>query len=223
MKHLGLILIVFLIGSVTLKAQPDSVNIVKSDSTTLTPADSNSVKIQQKPNNTGKQPEGQLMNFSAYDTIVKTNRKKVIAKVLNQNLFDIEVIYPGNNKTQTISTSVVKEIRLANGRVKVVDNRPESQEKDWVNKGEVDWKDVIVTNDAAQITGLTEVGSIEISYESNKMDVKTDYMEKMATVSLKRKAFKMAATTVLITGKDVTREYGEYPQLTLKGVAYTKE
>jgi hypothetical protein len=209
--------ILFIGLTIIIQAQTDSVKVTKPDSV----VNKDTVTINKPVEK--KMPEGVILNFSAYDTIVKTNRKKVIAKVLDINIFDIEVVYPNTSKSQTINTSIVKEIRYANGRVRVVDNRPEVQEKDWVSKGEVDWKDILVTYDAAEITGMIEKGPISITYESNRMDVKSDYMEKMAIISLKRKAFKMAATAVLLTNKDVKREYGEYPKLTIKGVAYSNE
>lgn len=86
-----------------------------------------------------------------------------------------------------------------------------------------DWVDIVVTEDPEEVKGLIEVGSITGNAEGNKINTSSSVLTKIATVDLKKEAALLHATIVLINETEQKRDYGELPELMIKGTAYKKE
>jgi hypothetical protein len=157
------------------------------------------------------------------DKIVRRNGDALFGKVIGKNIYEIQYKRKRDNVIRKVSTSNVKEIIYANGKVDLIDNNPEKKSKDWISvAAENDWAKIQVFSEASQVEGATEIGEIEAEYVAKKMDAQNDLLEKNIIITLKKKALTMKANAVLIIDKKFERNYGELPFITVKAVAYSK-
>jgi hypothetical protein len=157
------------------------------------------------------------------DKIIKRSGDSIMCTVLNKNLFEIEYCKPQSKTRLKISTANVKEIYFANGKYELIDNAKEKNKKDWtVTSSEAEWKSVVITSDPSDVAGLSEKGQVEAVLEAKKMTTDNETLEKNANAILKKKAFSMKATHVLVTDKKFMHNYGEMPGIKLIGTAYGK-
>lgn len=155
------------------------------------------------------------------DTIIKKSGGKMRVKIEGKNLFEILFKMPGQKITKKMSTSSIREIRYANGKIEVLDNNPEKRPKDWIPPvSEVEYSKITIAKDESEIGTLIEMGKLEAIYESKKMMTENSFLEKNALIILRKKAVALKATTILVTFKEITRQYGEYPSITMKATAY---
>ncbi len=63
---------------------------------------------------------------------------------------------------------------------------------------------------------------IEAVFEAKKMNTTNELMEKNVIAILKKKAYSMKATAILIIEKNINRMYGELPSIEIKAIAYAK-
>jgi hypothetical protein len=158
---------------------------------------------------------------SKYDKIIKKDGTVIRCVINEKNLYEVSYINPQTNKMTTISANSVKEIHYATGKTELVDNNPEKAPKDWVvTPGDKDWIKVKITYQQADVESLAEKGPIDAIYESKKMDMTPEAMEKNAHVILKKKAANIGATIVYISSKHINKTYGELPSIEMNGVAY---
>jgi hypothetical protein len=159
-----------------------------------------------------------------FDKIIKRNGDSIFCKITSRNLFEVNYLKPGSEKVTKLSTANIKEIFFANGKYVLIDNNPEKKKKDWtVAPAEKEWDNIIVTNNPKDVDDLVEKGPIEALFEAKKMTTNNELMEKNIIVMLKKKAYSMKATTILVVEKNINRMYGELPSIEIKAIAYAKQ
>lgn len=192
---------------------------VKNDSTLV-----DSIKSTSSDENASVNKHDSLPVAEGFDKIVRKSGKIIECKVTYKNLFEITYITKGEKNESRISTSQVKEIQYADGKVFVVDNTPDKGKKDWaVKKSQQEWEKIVITSEPADVAGMKEKGPIEASFEAQKFNVDNETMERSILIMLKRKAFNLKASHVLIVDKVVNRMYGELPSMKIKAIAYISE
>lgn len=196
----------------TVKASPDSTHsLIKKDSIISSPAvnDVKVVNVEEK---------------TSYDTIFKKSEFAIVCKVLEKNLYEVKYIKKGEKLERKISTRELKSIHYSNGKIDLIDNNPEKAKKNWVTQSaEVEWKRVKTFKNEADVAGMVEKGTVEAVYEAAKITMGNDVLERNAIAILQKKALLLKANAILITGKDIRREYGEIPSIRMTAIAYSKE
>jgi hypothetical protein len=157
------------------------------------------------------------------DKIIKRNGDSIFCKITSKNLFEVSYLKSGSNKEYKLSSANIKEIFFANGKYELIDNNPEKKKKDWtVTPTEKEWDKIIMTNDPKDVDDMVEKGPIEAVFEAKKMNTTNELMEKNVIAILKKKAYSMKATAILIIEKNINRMYGELPSIEIKAIAYAK-
>ena len=157
------------------------------------------------------------------DKITKKNGEVLMVKVINKNIYEVEYKIPGEADSKKMNKANIKEIRYSNGKVETLNNS-EKKQKDWVvAPAENDWSKIKVVYNASDVAGMVEKGPIDSEFEAKKMNTEDETLERSAIVVLKKKAFALKANTILITEKTFDRQYGEFPAIKIKAIAYSKE
>ncbi len=203
----------------------DSTKVLQKDTTAVIQHDSSSKVIPSfKKDSVVSRPEIKEASSTPVDTIFKKSGFAILGKVLDKNLFEIKYIKKGEKLERKMSTRELTSIHYANGKFELIDNTPEKSKKDWVTAtSEVEWKRVKVVNDEASVAGMVEKGDVEVDYEAKKINMGNDLMERNAIAILQKKANALKAEVILITSKDIKREYGEIPSIRMTAKAYSKE
>lgn len=149
------------------------------------------------------------------DTIFKLNNQKVACNVTNVTSNFVSFTIPGHDKVYTIERKDVHKIIYKNGKVEELNN-PVVKVFD-----ENSWEAVWITEDKRDVVNLYKLGEIEVSSPQNARNFKA--AEKGAIIRLKKKAASMKGSVVLITHKERTGGYGEYPGYYIKGIVYGLE
>jgi len=211
---------------VTPQSSDTAVKVVATDSTKIKPQ-TEIIKPAEKTQENKSASPAKIARPSItpdtmrLDTIIKKTGGKMKVKVEGKNLFEILFKMPGQKITKKMSTSSIREIRYANGKIEVLDNNPEKRPKDWIPPvSEVEYSKIIIAKDESATNSLIEMGDLEAIYESKKMMTENSFLEKNALIILRKKAVALKATTILVTFKEVTRQYGEFPFITMKATAY---
>ncbi len=203
----------------------DSLLKSRKDSSTISVAkDTSHLKVSQPLKKDTSKIETPMPRISDFDKIMKRNGDSILCNITSKNLYEVEYTKPKSKTKLKLSTANIKEIFYANGKYELIDNTPEKKKKDWtVAASEIDWKNVTITYEPTDVTGLIEKGQIDAYFEAKKMTSENEVLERNAYAILKKKAYSMKATIVLITDKKFNRMYGEMPSITIIGVAYGKE
>jgi hypothetical protein len=209
-------------------------SIIKSDSTKIDTSKTiknGSVNILNKASTPEKQKDSVITIISStplhssdslkFDKIIRKNGEIISCKVVNTNIYEIEYTLFGETISKKINKENVKEIRYASGKVENLVDSPEKRQKDWAVTSTVqDWSKIKVAKDASEVSGLTDKGNIDSEFEANRINTDDGTLERTAIVVLKKKAYALNATTILILTKDFTREYGEMPGVKITAKAY---
>lgn len=200
----------------------DSIKVDSTKVTKIEPQKQVSIKDSLIPASPAKQ---QLSYDTAgLDKITKKNGDVLIVKIINKNIYEVEYKIPGEVNSKKLNKNNIKEIKYANGKVEVLDNNPEKKQKDWaVVASENEWSKIKVVYNASDVTGMVEKGQIDSEFEAKKMNTEDETLERTAIVVLKKKAFALKASTILITEKTFDRQYGELPAIKMKATAYGNE
>jgi hypothetical protein len=168
--------------------------------------------------------EFQITKNIIFDKIVKQNDDTIFCTITDKNLYEISFIKPNSKYENKISTKTIKEIFYSDGKYELVDNNPEKKNKEWVvTASEIEWKNIIITSKPEEVAGLIDKGPMEAKFEAKKTNTDNETLERSVYTMLKRKAYSMKATTVLVTKKNFFRAYGEIPYVEVKAIAYGKE
>jgi hypothetical protein len=122
---------------------------------------------------------------------------------------------PGKTDEYTIERKEVHKLVYRNGRVEVL-NKPAFELLD-----ESSWEAVWMTEDKKEVGDLYVLGEIEARSPSSARSPSA--AKKGAIIKLKKKAANMKGTLILVTKKETTGGYGEYPGYYIKGTAYGPE
>jgi len=161
----------------------------------------------------------------APDTIIKKSGVPIVGRVEGKTQFEVLVRIPGSKDLQRVNNSVIKEIRYGNGTIEIVEAKTGQMSKEQMQgkkKGK-DWTDVLVANEGSDLSGFTEKGEIEVRYDATRMNMSNSELERNGIILLRKKAASMGGSVIKVTSKNITREYGSFPSITMKAMVYGTE
>ena len=153
-----------------------------------------------------------LCNFSygQLDTIVKRSGERLAVTLKSNDPSSVTFIYPNEDLITTLNKNVIEKIIFKSGRIEVCS---QTTKLEAVN-GIEDWEKVIITNNPADVEGLTKVSAVS-SKSSFGGALAQNLADKKAREKLKKAAAKMKASIILIeTYKN------DYYGTKINGVAY---
>jgi hypothetical protein len=127
----------------------------------------------------------------------------------------ISFIFPGKKEEFTIERKEVQQIIYKSGKIDVL-NKAAFELID-----ESSWEAVWMTEDKKEIGNLYMLGEIEARSPSSARSASA--AKKGAIIKLKKKAANMKGSLILVTKKETSGGYGEYPGYYIKGIAYGTE
>jgi hypothetical protein len=147
-----------------------------------------------------------------HDTIFKINGQQLPVDVTTVTPTYISFVMPGKPDEYTIERKEVHKIIYKTGKIDVLNQAA------FVMLDESSWEAVWITEDKKDIGNLYLIGDIEAKSPSSSRSPAA--AKKGAIIKLKKKAANMKSTVVLVTKKQATGGYGEYPGYYIKGIAY---
>jgi hypothetical protein len=150
-----------------------------------------------------------------HDTIFKLNGQEIPVDVTTVTPTYISFVFPGKPEEFTIERKEVHKIIYKTGKIDVLNQAA------FVVFDESSWEAVWMTEEKKEIGDLYVLGEIEAKSPSSARSPAA--AKKGAIIKLKKKAANLKATTILVTKKQATGGYGEYPGYFIKGIAYGPE
>lgn len=151
----------------------------------------------------------------ALDTIYKIEGKIMPVDVIKVTPQFVSFLVPGSSETFTMARKEVQKIKYKNGRVEEF-NKPVFEMVD-----DYSWEAVWLTEDKKEVAELYRRG--KISAESPASSRSPKAAKKNAIIRLQKKAANMKGVVVLVTKKQATGGYGEYPGYYIEGIVYGLE
>ena len=127
----------------------------------------------------------------------------------------ISFIFPGKKEEFTIERKEVQQIIYKSGKIDVL-NKAAFELID-----DSSWEAVWMTEDKKEVGDLYMLGEIEARSPSSARSASA--AKKGAIIKLKKKAANMKGSLILVTKKETSGGYGEYPGYYIKGIAYGTE
>ncbi len=149
------------------------------------------------------------------DTIFKLGGTVLLVDVTKVTTTYVSFVYPGQDEVYTIERKQIQKIVYKNGRIDELNN-PLIEMID-----EYQWEAVWLTEDKKEVIDLYKRGLVESKSSPSERSPKA--AKKNAIIKLKKKAANLRGTIVLVTHKQKTGGYGEYPGYFIKGVVYGPE
>lgn len=150
-----------------------------------------------------------------HDTIFKINGQQLPVDVTTVTPTYISFVFPGKAEEFTIERKEVHKIIYKTGKIDILNQAA------FVMLDESSWEAVWITEDKKEIGDLYVLGEIEARSPSSARSAAA--AKKGAIIKLKKKAANMKGTLILVTKKQATGGYGEYPGYFIKGIAYGPE
>jgi hypothetical protein len=147
-----------------------------------------------------------------HDTIFKINGSQIAVDVTTVTPTYVSFIFPGKPEEFTIERKEVHKIIYKTGKIDVL-NQAAFEVFD-----ESSWEAVWITEDKKEVGDLYVLGEVEAKSPSSARSPAA--AKKGAIIKLKKKAANLKGTLILVTKKQATGGYGEYPGYYIKGIAY---
>lgn len=147
-----------------------------------------------------------------HDTIFKLNGSLIPVDVTTVTPTYISFVFPGKPEEFTIERKEVHKIIYKTGKIDILNQAA------FTVIDESSWEAVWITEDKKDIGDLYVLGEIEAKSPSSARSPAA--AKKGAIIKLKKKAANLKGTLILVTKKQTTGGYGEYPGYIIKGVAY---
>lgn len=162
-----------------------------------------------------------------FDKIITFDNEVFFVRVQHITLVDVNFIYPLNSVVESVEREKVSQIIYANGNIDLFIPFDEAH-KDSLNyvddrlivRHRKAWESVQVTEDKSDLAGLIEVGPVNAVYDSDRMRVDNDFLEKNGLIILKRRAANLDADYVFVIKKTFNKGYGSFPSVSIEGIAY---
>lgn len=151
----------------------------------------------------------------ALDTIYKIEGKIMPVDVIKVTPQFVSFLVPGSTETFTMARKEVQKIKYKNGRVEEF-NKPVFEMVD-----DYSWEAVWLTEDKKEVAELYRRGKVSAKSPASSRSPKA--AKKNAIIRLQKKAANMKGVVVLVTKKQATGGYGEYPGYYIEGVVYGLE
>jgi hypothetical protein len=149
------------------------------------------------------------------DTIFKLGGTVLIVDVTKVTTNYVSFVYPGQDDVYTIERKQIQKIVYSNGRIEEL-NKPLVEMID-----EFQWESVWLTENKKDVVELFKRATIEAKSSPSNRSPKA--AKKNAIIKLKKKAAHNRGTIVLVTHKEKTGGYGEFPGYYIKGIVYGPE
>lgn len=149
------------------------------------------------------------------DTIYKIEGKIMPVDVVKVTPQFVSFLVPGSTETYTMARKEVQKIIYKNGK-KEEFNKPVFQMVD-----DYSWEAVWLTEDKKEVAELYRRGKISAKSPASSRSPKA--AKKNAIIRLQKKAANMKGIVVLVTKKQATGGYGEYPGYHIEGTVYGLE
>ena len=149
------------------------------------------------------------------DTIFRIDTKILPVNVTTVTPAYVSFTYPGKDEIYTIERKDVHKIIYKNGRIEEL-NKPAVIE---ISKDA--WEAVWLTENKKDVANLFKLGDVEATAPPSARSPKA--AKKGAIIKLQKKAANMKGSIILVTYKEQTGGYGEYPGYIIKGTVYGYE
>jgi hypothetical protein len=149
------------------------------------------------------------------DTIFKLNGTVLPVDVTTVTPTYVSFTIPGKHDEFTIERKEVHKIVYKNGRMEILNDVA------FVVMDDSNWEAVWLTEDKKEVSELYKLGEIDARSPASARSPAA--AKKGAIIKLKKKAVNMKGTIILVTHKQTTGGYGEYPGYYIKGIAYGPE
>lgn len=162
-----------------------------------------------------------LLNLSAQtnpnnqfpvDTIVKLNGSVILGDVTSITPSYISFVLQGTPEEYTIERKEVHKVMYKNGRIETFNKAAFAVLDDSM------WEAVWLTEKKKDVANLYILGEIESASPSSARSASA--AKKGAIIKLQKKAAYLKGTVILVTKKQNTGGFGEYPGYYIKGVVY---
>ncbi|MBN1119228.1 MAG: hypothetical protein JXA77_18605 [Bacteroidales bacterium] len=160
-------------------------------------------------------PDTYAEGTNELDTIIKVEGKIMPVDVVKVTTTYVRFTVPGSNELFTMSRKDIHKIIYKNGRIE------EYNPLVLTMIDELSWQAVWLTEEAEEVTSLYKRG--EISAESPPSSRNPKAAKKSAIIRLQKKAAAMQGMVVLVTKKQTTGGYGEFPGYYIEGIVYGTE
>lgn len=149
------------------------------------------------------------------DTIFRIDTKVLPVNVTQVSPAYVSFTYPGRDEIYTIERKDVHKIIYKNGRIEEL-NRPSV-----IDIPEDSWKAVWLTEEKKDVANLFKLGEVESTSPPSARSPKA--AKKGAIIKLQKKAANMKGNVILVTYKEKTGGYGEFPGYVIRGMVYGYE
>ncbi len=156
-----------------------------------------------------------VLGQEALDTIFKIEGKILPVDVVKVTQNYVSFIVPGSPETFTMERKQIHKIIYKNGRIEEY-NKPVFEMVD-----DYSWEAVWLTEDRREVAELYKRGKISAKSPASSRSPKA--AKKNATIRLQKRAASLKGVVVLITKKQATGGYGEYPGYYIEGIVYGTE
>lgn len=154
----------------------------------------------------------QAYNQEALDTIFKIEGKVMPVDVIKVTQQYVSFKVTGETDIYTMERKQVQKIIYKNGRVEEY-NKPVFELID-----DYSWEAVWLTEDKKDVIELFKRGEVTAKSPASSRSPKA--AKKNATIRLQKKASALKGSVVLVTKKQATGGYGEYPGYYIEGIVY---
>jgi len=149
------------------------------------------------------------------DTLYKLSGAVMAVNITTVTPTYVSFRLPGKTDEYTIERKEVHKLIYKNGRIEILNKAA------FVMLDESSWEAVWITEDKKEVGNLFMLGEIEARSSSSATNPAS--AKKGAIIKLKKKAANMKGTLILVTKKETTGGYGEYPGYFIQGIAYGPE
>jgi hypothetical protein len=149
------------------------------------------------------------------DTIFKLNGQQMPVDVTTVTPTYISFVFPGKPEEFTIERKEVHKIIYKTGKIDILNQAA------FTVFAESSWEAVWITEDKKEVGDLYVLGDVEAKSPSSARSPAA--AKKGAIIKIKKKAANLKGTLILVTKKQATGGYGEYPGYFIKGIAYGPE
>ncbi|MBN1143114.1 MAG: hypothetical protein JXA72_01780 [Bacteroidales bacterium] len=150
-----------------------------------------------------------------HDTIFKLNGSIIPVDVTTVTPTYVSFVFPGKPEEFTIERKEVHKIIYKNGKIDILNQAA------FTVLDESSWEAVWMTEDKKEVGDLYFLGEVEARSAPSARSASA--AKKGAIIKIKKKAANMKATLIVVTRKQATGGYGEYPGYYIKGKAYGSE
>jgi hypothetical protein len=149
------------------------------------------------------------------DTIFKLNGTVLPVDVTTVTPTYVSFTIPGKPDEFTIERKEVHKIIYKNGRIEILNDAA------FEVIDESNWEAVWITENKKDVADLYRLGEVDARSPASARSPSA--AKKGAIIKLKKKAVNLKGTVVLVTHKQTTGGYGEYPGYYIRGIAYGPE